>query len=377
MYKMTKIKTINKMKKLILIVFLMPFFASAQKDLGCEEAIAFALNDELNISDSGNTFTDLSSFLNSENFRNDFNNYYQSSSSGTEAGFNFTKALTSLGASMDTNNDNFISNEEQRQYYNYLKSQKNEIKQREWYRTEGRKTISHRPEAIKAWIECKKLQTEQVGIRENFETVNENVITLELSFYPTHGVNSIVVKNVFTVGLDYNKSILKDGLIITTEKQKFTFFRKPNQEYVTIDIYTDVGGSIQYFNDFKTVENKKESGKIKWWKGSYEGELINNVPNGFGTYFFYDEKFIGEFVDGDIVTGKYYDRKGMLRYEGEFGRHPSFNLPTMNGKGTYYNHSRNRRTTGEWKHERAHNTLHYENEVLFAKTINGKPKRVD
>ncbi len=81
--------------------------------------------------------------------------------------------------------------------------------------------------------------------------------------------------------------------------------------------------------------------RFKWKNGTYEGEAVNNVPNGIGVLELENGIQKGEWENGELVRGcQYIDDKA---YVGDFGEDGSFD-----GKG-FFAHENGRVWRGVWK----------------------------
>ena len=100
---------------------------------------------------------------------------------------------------------------------------------------------------------------------------------------------------------------------------------------------------------------KWEEGGKKWFttgdektQGKYEGEILDGVPHGQGTYYWFN----------------------VNRYEGEWG------YGLFNGQGTYYSYPSEVRVIGEFRRDKEWNTLRYDKEGnIIEKIVRGKLKK--
>jgi len=127
------------------------------------------------------------------------------------------------------------------------------------------------------------------------------------------------------------------------------------------------------------------SGIWEWYESKnektdhiYEGEILNGVPHGkgkntdeHGNYFTgnykdgiefgigtldmvkNNSKYIGEFKDGQIISGTQHFYNSGNRYEGEFHN------GKRNGQGTFYYKKNNTKFVGNWKNGKKFNGIMY------------------
>ena len=111
-------------------------------------------------------------------------------------------------------------------------------------------------------------------------------------------------------------------------------------------LYDSNGNKIKdlYFRNGQRIKKKEEDEEAdilkekingiftkKYQEGKYEGQFVNGLKNGKGTYYFDNgDKYVGDFRDGDREgEGIYYYKNGD-KYEGHFKKN------RKDGKGTYF-----------------------------------------
>ena len=100
----------------------------------------------------------------------------------------------------------------------------------------------------------------------------------------------------------------------------------------------------------------------------YVGEISNGVPNGQGTYTFFEgHKYVGEFKDGEMNGKGIFKWSNGDRFEGEFSN------GFKNRKGTFYFFQYGRKGIGEWKNGKKWNVTYYDgNNRIVDKYVYGK-----
>lgn len=191
-------------------------------------------------------------------------------------------------------------------------------------------------------------------------------------------MNSFFEKKITSINKEFSNSFVTNKLFIEEDtckniEKNTTKISNESKELVIKDMNHSDINSENFETDFltqKTILKKVTNFSSKLVSGDrYEGDLLNDLMHGKGTYFWLDgRRYEGEWKDGKMHgRGKFYwpsknwydgefengekNGRGIYyysdgsRYEGDF-KHDFFN-----GKGIFF-YDNGRRYEGEWQNDR-------------------------